>query len=364
MPSLTIGLETPENLFNTQICERIEPRSMMVVHRNVCYDLSGEGLGSFLQSIFSKGVNLYNKAKPYVDKGLKIYNTATDLAEKAQKVYQSDEFQKLKNKLPPSVLQKEQQLISKATPYYQKAKSFENEAKDKFQKGLTVGKDYWKQAEDIANKVDTTFGLDTPEKKMPGDGLRMKLLKLEGSKRKMKGQGRRLIGCGDILPGMGDILPGMGAILPGMGVKLAGEGYGVIIKKAMKMIPAIIDGIQAGSGMNDMTKKQLMNLTQEQVKKILPGVMTPLSMSGDGFFEDLANVVMTPLSLISKIVSPNQNGNGKAKKGKVKLNKFKKDVAKILRQVHISKQKGTGISFSDVLSSIGQVASTILPFIL
>ena len=201
MPSLTIGLETPENLFNTDICDRVELRSIMAVHRNVCYDLSGEGLGSFLKSIFSRGVKLYNKAKPYVDKGLKYYDTATDLAQKAQKVYQSDEFNAIKNKLPPSVLKKEQQLIAKAKPYVQKAQRFEKEAKGKYNQAIATGQDYWKKTEDIANKVDTTFGLeDKKVEKMPGDGLRTKLLKLE-DKGCCRGRGAMLAGSGAILPG-------------------------------------------------------------------------------------------------------------------------------------------------------------------
>ena len=90
MPSLTIGYQTPDNLFNAYVCDRVEMRNPMIVHQSICYDMSGEGLGSFLKSIFSRGVKMYNKAKPYVEKGLKYYNTASDIAEKAQKVYNSN----------------------------------------------------------------------------------------------------------------------------------------------------------------------------------------------------------------------------------------------------------------------------------
>jgi hypothetical protein len=360
MPSLTIGLETPENLFNTDVCDRVELRSIMAVHRNVCYDLSGEGLGSFLKSIFSRGVKLYNKAKPYVDKGLKYYDTATDLAQKAQKVYQSDEFNAIKNKLPPSVLKKEQQLINKAKPYVQKAQRFEKEAKGKYNQAIATGQDYWKKAEDIANKVDTTFGLeDKKAEKMPGDGLRTKLLKLEG-----KGCCR---GRGAMLAGSGAILPGAGAILPGAGAKLAGEGWGDIIKLGVKMIPTIIDGIQRGSGLNAKAKKQLTDLTEQRVRQILPGVMSPIisgrGLKGKGigdFLAKLAETVVTPVNLISNIMKRSQGGSGR---GNAKIKAFQKDIEKTLAKCYLAKQQGRGVSTSDVLSAIGDTAEAMLPYL-
>ncbi len=371
MPSLTIGLETPENLFNTEICDKVELRSVMAVHRNVCYDLSGEGLGSFLKSIFSRGVKLYNKAKPYVQKGIKAYDTATDLAQKAQKVYQSDEFQAVKNKLPPSVLRKEQQLINKAKPYYQKAKQFEKTAKGKYDQALVTGQDYWKTAEGIANKVDQTFGLeDKKAEKMPGDGLRTKLLKLEGRGSckgrgaKLAGSGAILAGSGAMLPGAGAMLAGSGAMLPGAGVKLAGEGWGDIIKMAVKMIPAVIDGIQSGSGLNAKAKKQLTDLTEARVRQILPGAIAPIAtgrLKGKGIgdiFKTLASAVVAPLSIMSNL----QSGSGA--KGKAKLNKFHKDVEKTLAHCYMAKQQGRGISFGDVLGGIAKGASMVLPFLL
>jgi hypothetical protein len=357
MPSLTIGLETPENLFNIEICDRIELRSVMAIHRNVCYDLSGEGLGSFLSSVFSRGVKLYNKAKPYVDKGLKYYDTATDLAQKAQKVYQSDEFNAIKNKLPPSVLQKEQQLINRAKPYYQKAKSFEKEAKGKYNQAIATGQDYWKTAEGIADKVDNSFGWDDTDKKaekMPGDGLRNKLLKLEGK------------GC---CRGAGAMLPGAGSMLPGAGARLAGEGWGDIIKLGVKMIPAIIDGIQRGSGLNAKAKKQLIDLTEERVRQILPGVMSPIvsgrGLKGKGignFFKKLAETVVTPLNLISNIQKHSQGGSGKGK-GSAKIKAFQKDIEKMLAQCYLARQQGRGISFSDVMSGVADTAEAMLPFL-
>ena len=251
------------------------------------------------------------------------------------------------------MLKKEQQLINKAKPYVQKAQRFEKEAKGKYNQAITTGQDYWKKAEDIANKVDTTFDLeDKKAEKMPGDGLRTKLLMLEGK------------GC---CRGRGAMLAGSGAILPGAGAKLAGEGWGDIIKLGVKMIPAIIDGIQRGSGLNAKAKKQLTDLTEQRVRKLLPGVMSPIvsgrGLKGKGigdFLAKLAETVVTPVNLISNIMKRSQGGSGR---GNAKIKAFQKNIEKTLAKCYLAKQQGRGVSTSDVLSAIGDTAEAMLPFL-
>ena len=329
---LNIGLQLKTNQFDSDIDDQIELRNSIVVYRK-CHDLSGAGFGSFLSSLFSRGVKLYNKAKPIVKKGLQAYDTASKVASAAKDIYQSSEVQRARNLLPPSVQRKEQELLKKAKPFYEKAKSYEGKAREAYkdaQPYLREAPRYAQEAQNYANQIDQKLGLEPKAEKLPGDGLRSKLLRLE----RHKGRGTRLAG--------------QGTYLPGAGTALAGG----CLKMGLSLVPKIIEGIQRGSGLSSSGKRQLTQLTQQHLRSILPGVRTP---------QHLASAVLTPLKLI------HQSGSGsKAKraKGARYLKQFEKEIERKLKAVNVAHQQGRGVSTSDVLSTIGNIASVVLPFLL
>lgn len=335
MPSLNVGLVSYHNHFDSDICLPVETRNLMCVEK----DLSGDGIGSFLGSLFSKGMRAYRKAKPYVTKGIKAYNTAKEVAGTARDIYQSDAVQSLRQQLPPSVRQREQQIIQKATPFVAKAQQLERQAKSAYQKAQPIvqtGLQNYQKVQGIADKVDKHFGWDKKGSGLCGvDKLKHQLLALEKKKSK-KGRGH----CGS------------GTVLAGNGTRLAGEGWNDVLKFGLEMVPHIIDGISTASQLSGKGKNELINLTQQHLRPILSGVKTP---------KQLASAVITPLKLI------HQSGSGRGRKntkGAKMLKQFEKEIEQKLKMAKIARQQGRGVSADDVLGTIGNVASTILPFLL
>ena len=165
----TVGFITDHNHFNNDITFRPESYNVMFCSMN---DLGGEGIGSFLSSLFSKGMKLYKSAKPYVKSGLQAYKTAKDVAKTAKDIYKSEEVEALKNILPESVRQKEQQVFARVNPYVEKAQELESKALRNYNLAKTV-----------ASKIDTEFSPFLPKQSGEGmcgvDKLRNKLLRLE-----------------------------------------------------------------------------------------------------------------------------------------------------------------------------------------
>jgi hypothetical protein len=148
---------------------------------------------------------------------------------------------------------------------------------------------------------------------------------------------------------------------------MSGSGaFGDVFKMAMKMVPAIVDEVQKGTGMCNKDAKMMTKMTMMKMKPILAGMTqkTKTGLSGGNFadiFKSFANAVITPLKLISNIGKA-QSGEGKRKKKLLK--KMEDKVAKALAKSMLRVQKGKGVSFGDVLSGIATTASEILPFIL
>lgn len=177
---------------------------------------------------------------------------------------------------------------------------------------------------------------------------------------KIKARRGPIEGSGINPPG---IMAGSGIYPPG----LTGSGlpWGDIFKMATKIVPAVVDQVQKGTGMSDRQAKSMTKLSLMKLKPILSGVTR---QSGSGFadvFKNIADAVITPLKLISNITG--QSGSGKCcKKSKQKkqlLNQMTLHIAKMLAKSATRKQSGRGVSFGDVISGIAQTAGELLPMI-
>jgi len=321
----TVGFITPHNHFNNDITFRAESYNVMMCSMN---DLGGEGIGSFLSNLFSKGMKLYRSAKPYVKSGLQAYKTAKDVAKTAKDIYKSEEVEALKNILPESVKQKEQQVLARVSPFVEKAQELESKALRNYNLAKTV-----------ANKIDNEFSPFLPKQSGEGmcgvDKLRNKLIRLENKNPKQ-------------LKGYGTSLPGAGTVLAGAGTSLAGMGASSNLQFGLQMLPYVINGISKASKLSGKGKTELMKLTEQTIRPLLPGVRTPTH---------IASIVSTPLRLI-------QAGSGKSKnsKGTKLIKSFENDVKKRLKLMKT--QKGSGSSTLDVLKTVGEVAGMVLPFLL
>ena len=280
-------------------------------------------------------MSIYKKVKPSIQQGLQYYDKAKDIASKAQQIYKSDEFQNIKNKLPKNVLQKEEQFLQKAKPYFDKAKEKEKQI-------FNLGRMADENIINLDNKIN-----QKEEENIAGSGLKKKLLLQYGKGTKLAGSG--MCGSGDMLAGSG----------------MCGNGWGDILKLGAQMIPTIIQ--QTGNGMNNDAKQALLNHSMKQYKKnILNGSTYKKLQSGKGIgdiFKSIASAVITPLNVISNIGKRASGQSGEGKK-KMLIKGMKKKIEKDMMKAYKTRMKGSGPSFGDILGGIADTASHILPFLL
>jgi hypothetical protein len=354
MVKLTIGYVEPKLLSHDVSLSRHNGFKI----NKICHQMGGDGIGKFFKNLFSKSMSIYKKVKPSIQQGLQYYDKAKDIASKAQQIYKSDEFQGIKNKLPKNVLQKEEQFLQKAKPYFDKAKEKEKQI-------FNLGRMADENIINLDNKINQK------EENIAGSGLKKKLLLQYGKGTKLAGSG--MCGSGDMLAGSGmcgsgDMLAGSGMCGSGdmlAGSGMCGNGWGDILKLGAQMIPTIIQ--QTGNGMNNDAKQALLNHSMKQYKKnILNGSTYKKLQSGKGIgdiFKSIASAVITPLNVISNIGKRASGQSGEGKK-KMLIKGMKKKIEKDMMKAYKTRMKGSGPSFGDILGGIADTASHILPFLL
>lgn len=321
MPSLVIGYDS-----NHMITHNIRVRHRDNFRMNVaCHTMGGDGLGNLLKKGLSFGLNLFKKAKPHIQKASNIYNKGKTIAKKAEKIYNSNEGQMVRAMMPQKMKDKEQQIKNKISPYIKKGQEIERQAKN-----------IYNQVDNATDMLNTMIEPDKP--KVAGEGLKRKLLKKYSGK-----------GC----------CKGSGTVLTGSGTKLAGDGKEAmkdVIRLGAKMIPTII---QQGKGISQKNKEKLLKHTMNHYQKALQSK----NMRGAGLtdiFKTIGSAIISPITSILGL-----GGDGK-KKGKKKmlLNHLQRHIEKQLSHAYHKKMKGEGFDFGKVLSTIGDVAGTVLPFLL
>ena len=338
MPSLVIGYDN-----NQMISHNVMFRHRDNFRLNVaCHTMGGDGLGSLFKKGLSFGLNLFKKAKPRIQQATNIYNKGKNIAQKVGQVYNSDEGKMVRAMMPDSVKQKEQQIKNTINPYITKGKSIENQVKN-----------IYNQVDNATQLLNTMVEPDKP--KVAGQGLKNKLLKEYG------GRGC----CGK--KGRGVRLAGDGVRLAGDGIALAGSGGNQreamkdVIQLGMRMIPAII---QKGKGISEKNKQKLMKHSMEHYKKALKSK----HMRGAGImdiFKTIGSAIINPIGTIAGVLGGDGKMCGKGKnKKKVLLNHLQKHIENQLKSTYNKKMKGEGIDFGSILSTIGDVAGTVLPFLI
>ena len=347
MVKLTIGYIEPK-LLSHDVC--LSHHNGFKINK-ICHTMGGDGIGKFFKNLFSKSMSIYKKVKPSIQKGLQYYDKAKDIASSAQQLYKSNEFQNIKNKLPKNVLQKEEQFLKKAKPYFDTAKEKEKQI-------FNLGRMADENIINLDNKINQK------EENIAGSGLKKKLLLQYGKGTKLAGSGcGNMCGSGDMLAGSGDFLAGSGDFLAGSG-DMCGSGLGDILKLGAQMIPTIIQ--QTGSGLNNDAKQALLNHSMKEYKKILKGATYKKLQSGKGIgdiFKSIASAVITPLNVISNIGKRASGQSGEGKK-KMLIKGMKKKIEKDMMKAYKNRMKGSGPSFGDILGGIADTASHILPFLL
>lgn len=356
-------------MFVSRIAKRSDMRSMMAQGRSIGLINGGRGMtgGGFLDTL----KKWYHTGRKYAGKASEAYLKYKPMAEKAYKTFKSDEVQKF---VPKSVKNKTNKLEGFAKKHGSKLQVVDDLAKQ-------FGKTEREGVEDVI-PAEKLVAKKPSKEKLPGDNLRSSLLSqikqgksgLKPSKAATKSSSSndpmaelrdKIASRRSQIEGSGinpaGIMAGNGIYPPG----LTGSGmpWGDIFKMATKIVPAIVDQVQKGTGMSD---KQAQSMTKMSLMKLKPILRGATRQSGGSFasvMEDIGNAVITPLKLISNITG--QSGSGKCcKKRKKLLNQMKLHIAKVIAKSATRKQSGRGVSFGDVISGIAQTAGELLPMIL
>lgn len=116
-------------------------------------------------------------------------------------------------------------------------------------------------------------------------------------------------------------------VMSGQGIFPAGlTGSGLpwkdIFKMATKIIPAITDQVQKGTGMSDTQAKSMIQKSLMKLRPILSGATRQSGGNFADVFNSIADAVITPLKLISNITSQSGSGNLSAVKSERKRSTY------------------------------------------